>query len=470
VSRRLLADVSWLWAGYAGRSLAYLAVTILLTHSLGPHGFGELSLFMAFGLGVASLAGSWPFLAIPILANRGRRVAEIFRPAIHLAAIGTLACLVLALPLAWKILAPSAAVLLMLSIYAAALVSFQGLYGVFQAESRMREIATVQTGERVLTLAILLAIVFASTITVRLAEGTLAAAAVAASGIAYLTLVKREDLFGDGPDLSLDWRTVLKTIGAMGIVNAASYGVAWIDIYLLAAFKPDADVGIYSLAYQVYTFALQLASLWIVATLPRHAKSHHAGIPLAEQLPRETMLMGIRVWASLIGFGAVIAAPALAAVFGSSFTDSAQPLMILLVGASFLAAYLAVVSALIAADESPLIARVSIVCVALNIAIDIALIPTVGLIGPAIATTVQSAVGAAWLISHALGAGRLREIVKANAPVAVAIAALAVDPSSLPLLALTTIVSALSLVPALHWLRDSGRSLLAARGDSPLQP
>jgi O-antigen/teichoic acid export membrane protein len=334
----------------------------------------------------------------------------------------------------------------------------------------MREIAAVQTGERVLTLAILLAIVFGSAITVRLAEGTLAAAAVAASGIAYLTLVKREDLFGSGPGLSLDWRTVLKTIGAMGIVNAASYGVAWIDVYLLAAFKPDADVGIYSLAYQVYTFALQLASLWIVATLPRHAKSHHAGIPLAEQLPREKMLMGIRVWAALIGFGAVIAALALAAVFGSSFADSAQPLMILLVGASFLAAYLAVVSALIATDESPLIARVSIVCVALNIAIDLALIPTVGLIGPAIATTAQSAVGAAWLISHALGTRRLLEIVKANAPVAVAISVLAIDPSSLPLLALTTIVSALSLAPALRWLRDSGLSLLAARGDSPLQP
>lgn len=470
MSRRLLADVSWLWAGYAGRSLAYLAATILLTRSLGPHGFGELSLFMAFGLGVASLAGSWPFLAIPILVGRGRRVAEIFRPAIHLATLGMLACLVPALLLAWKILEPSTEVLILLSVYAAALVSFQGLYGVFQAEGRMREIATVQTGERVLTLAILLVIVVGSTITVRLAEGTLAAAAVLASGVAYLTLVKREDLLGSGSDLPLDWRTVLKTIGAMGIVNAASYGVAWIDIYLLAAFKPDTDVGIYSLAYQIYTFSLQLASLWIVATLPRHARSHHAGVPLAEQLPREKMLMGIRVWAALIGFGAVVSAITLAAVFGSSFGDSAQPLMILLVGASFLAAYLAVVSALIAADESPLIARVSIVCVALNIAIDLVLIPTVGLIGPAIATTVQSAVGAVWLISRALGAHRLWEIIRANAPVAVAIAILAIDPSSPPLLALTAIVSALSLAPTLRWLRENGLSLLAARGDSPLQP
>lgn len=468
--RRLIADVSWLWAGYAGRSLAYLGVTILLTRSLGPQGFGELSLFMAFGLGVASLAGSWPFLAIPILANSGRRIAAVFSSAIRLAAIGTLACLAVALPLAWKILAPEVAVLLLLSIYAIALVSFQGLYGVFQAEGRMRAIATVQTGERLLTLAILLVAVFASSLTVRSAEGALALAAIGASTFAYLTMIRRGDLLVGASAEGLNWRTVLKTIGAMGIVSAASYGVAWIDIYLLAAFKPDTDVGIYSLAYQIYTFALQLASLWIVATLPRHARSFHAGVATADQLPREKMLMGVRIWASLIGLGAVIAAIALSAVFGSGFSDSAQPLMILLVGASFLAAYLAVVSALIAADESPLIARVSIVCVAINIVVDLALIPTIGLVGPAIATTAQTVVGAVWLLFRTLGSRRLLEIIRVNMPVAVAIGVLAVDPGSPTFLAVTGIVSVLMALPALRWLRENGAGLMTGPADTPLQP
>ncbi len=425
---------------------------------------------MAFGLGVASLAGSWPFLAVPILANRGRRVAEIFPPAVRLAALGTLVCLVFALPLAWKILVPNVGVLAMLSIYAIALVSFQGLYGVFQAEGRMREIATVQTGERLLTLAILLMVAAGSAITVRIAEGTLAGAAVAASSIAYLALVKREDLTGVADDgkSGLDWRTVLKTIGAMGIVNAASYGVAWIDIYLLAAFKPDSDVGIYSLAYQIYTFALQLASLWIVATLPRHASSFHAGVSLEDQLPRKKLLMGVRVWVSLIGFGALTAAIVMPTVFGPGFAESSQPLMILLVGASFLAAYLAVVSVLIAADQSPLIARVSIVCVAINLGIDLVLIPTVGLIGPAVATTVQAAVGAVWLLSRTLGTQRLLEIIRVNAPVAVAISVLAIDPGSPPLLALTAIASIITAVPALHWLRNGGVQLIMSRSENPL--
>ncbi len=465
-----MADVSWLWAGYVGRSLAYLGVTVLLTRSLGPHGFGELSLFMAFGLGVASLSGSWPFLAVPILAHKGRRIAQIFPPAVRLAALGTIACLVVALPLAWKILAPDAGVLLLLSVYAIALVSFQGLYGVFQAEGRMRQIATVQTGERLLALAILLVVAGAFTLTVRAAEGAIAFAAIAASSLGYLTLVKREDLTGGEGDPDLDWRTVLKTIGAMGIVNAASYGVAWIDIYLLAAFKPASDVGIYSLAYQIYTFVLQLASLWIVATLPRHASSFHAGVPLADQLPREKMLMGVRLWVGLVGLGAVAAAILLPGVFGSDFSDSSQPLTILLAGATFLAPYLAIVSALIAAGESPLIARVSIVCVAINLGVDLVLIPTVGLIGPAVATTVQSAVGTIWLLSRTLGSKRLLEIGKANAPVAVAICVLAVDPGSPPLLALTALASVLTFAPALHWLRQGGIQLITGGTDAPIQP
>lgn len=180
--------------------------------------------------------------------------------------------------------------------------------------------------------------------------------------------------------------------------------------------------------------------------------------------------MGVRIWAALVGFGAVVAGIALSAVFGTDFADSAQPLMILLVGASFLAAYLAVVSALIAADESPLIARVSIVCVAVNIATDLVLIPTVGLIGPAIATTLQAAVGATWLVFRALGTDRLLEIARANAPVAIAIAILATDPNSPPLLALVAAASVLSAAPALGWLRENATSLLAARGQSPQGP
>jgi len=78
VSRRLRADVGWLWSGYVGRTVAYLGLIVVLTRALGPTAFGEFSLFLALTLGVSQIAGSLPFLAVPVLGARGRSIAAAF--------------------------------------------------------------------------------------------------------------------------------------------------------------------------------------------------------------------------------------------------------------------------------------------------------------------------------------------------------------------------------------------------------
>ena len=80
MSRRLGRDVGWLWAGYAGRALVYLGLVVVLTRALGAAGFGQLSLFLAVTLGVSQVAGSWPFLAVPVLSAHGRSIGAAFRP------------------------------------------------------------------------------------------------------------------------------------------------------------------------------------------------------------------------------------------------------------------------------------------------------------------------------------------------------------------------------------------------------
>ena len=59
-------NVGWLWVGYVGRSLGYLALIVVFTRALGTAGFGLLSVFLAVTLGVSLVAGSWPFLAVPV--------------------------------------------------------------------------------------------------------------------------------------------------------------------------------------------------------------------------------------------------------------------------------------------------------------------------------------------------------------------------------------------------------------------
>ncbi|HEY1853541.1 MAG TPA: hypothetical protein VGG40_03055, partial [Solirubrobacterales bacterium] len=86
-SRRLSRDVGWLWAGYLARSLGYFGLILLFTRELGTSGFGQLSLFLAVTLGVSQVAGSWPFLAVPVLHAQGRSIGASFRPSLYVAAL-----------------------------------------------------------------------------------------------------------------------------------------------------------------------------------------------------------------------------------------------------------------------------------------------------------------------------------------------------------------------------------------------
>lgn len=456
VSRRLHVDVGWLWAGYIARSLSYLALTAVLARGLGPSGYGELSLFLALTLGVSQVAGSWPFLAVPVLGARSKSVAAAFRPAAIVAALATLAALVIALPLAALIMSDSPVSLLALLLYSVALIGLQGVYGVLQAEGRMRGIAGVQTMERLTGLAALLIVGAVATLTVRGSEALLAIVA-AATCIAAFVFVTPEALRGradDSPDHLVS--TVMKAVGAMGIVSVCAYGVAWVDIYVLDAFRSHEEVGIYSLAYQVFTFAAQLGSLWAVAALPRHARLEVAGEDLLSRLPMERTLTVTRLWSAAIAALAVASIFALPVVFGADFEQAVVPMTILLAGAIYLAGYFAVLPAFVAGGRTRFLAKVSVIAVGINIGLDIALVPTLGFNGPAIATAAQTAFGAVALLWAALGASRAASVMLAGTPSAIAIAVLAVAPHNPALIALAVGAAALSFVWGASGLRGLG--------------
>jgi O-antigen/teichoic acid export membrane protein len=456
VSRRLHVDVGWLWVGYLARSLSYLALTAVLARSLGPSGYGELSLFLALTLGVSQVAGSWPFLAVPVLGAESKSVAAAFRPAAIVASLATLAALVVALPLAVLIMSDSPVSLLALVLYSVALVGLQGAYGVLQTEGRMRGIASLQTMERLTGLVVLLIAAAVATLTVRTSEGLLAFAAVATCLAAFVFMTP-EALRGstdDSPDHLVS--TVMKAVGAMGIVSVCAYGVAWADIYVLNAFRSHEDVGIYSLAYQVFTFVVQLGSMWAVAALPRHARSEVAGEDLLSQLPMDRTLTVTRLWSAVVPALAVVSIFALPKVFGTDFEQAAVPMTILLSGAIYLAGYFAVLPTFVAGRRTRLLAKVSIASVAINIGLDFALVPALGFNGPAIATAAQTVFGAAALLWFALGASRASAVMLAGTPAAIALAVLAASPHNVALIALTIVVAAMSFVWGASGLRGLG--------------
>ena len=226
--------------------------------------------------------------------------------------------------------------------------------------------------------------------------------------------------------------SVMGSVGAMGIVSLASYGVAYADIFILAIFRPDSDVGIYSLAYQIFTFVTQLTTYWLIAALPEHARSSAEGQDVREQLPVDRLLRYTGLWAALIGVTGVLAAQLLPLVFGSGFEETAVPLLLLLGGSGIFAAlYFAMLPALIGAGRSDLIARVAIGSVAINIGLDLALVPSLGVVGPALATFGQSLFGTVTMAVIVLGGRSTLKLVAIGAPAAAATMLLAADPDGL---------------------------------------
>jgi O-antigen/teichoic acid export membrane protein len=458
--------VAWLWAGYVARAAAYFGLIVVLTRELGPVGFGSLSLFLAVTLGVSQVAGSWPFLAVPVLSVRGRTIGAAFRPSAYVAVMATAASLLVAVPISFAIQSRAAISLVAVVAYSFALVGLQGMYAVQQSEGKMAGIALLQTGDRLLALALALVAALAFSLGVLEAEILLTVASIASCAVAFAVVGHRHKLFrrhSDGvPDHPVS--TVMQAVGAMGIVSLCSYGVDWADIFVLAAFRSNAEVGIYSLAYQIFIFVAQLGSLWAVAALPAHARSTAAGQSLADQLPIPRLVAYTTLWGALIAAAAVCSVIFLPIAFGPDFTDAATPLLVLLAGSGiFAAAYFAVLPGLIAAGRTRLVAKVAIGSVAINIALDLALVPLIGVLGPALATVGQSLFGTTVLASAVLGIKSTARLFLAGAPAVLGTTLLAIDPSNVPLAAFCALVAVASGLWGVAMARRTGGLLTAAR-------
>lgn len=467
MSRKLHVDVGWLWSGYVGRALVYLGLTVVLTRGLGSDEFGQLSLFLAVTLGVSQVAGTWPFLAVPVLSAHGRTIGAAFRPAAKVAAVATAIALLIALPVSVAIHSGSPISLLSLVGYSVALIGLQGVYSILQTQGRMPTIAALQSGERGLALLFALVLAAAGSLTVLGSEALLALSCLATCVAAYAWVVGRATLAEESPEEEPDHTlsAVMGAVGAMGIVSVCAYGVTWIDIFILAAYRPDSDVGVYSLAYQVFMFVVQLGSLWAVAALPRHARSTASGDTLASQLPLRRLMSATAAWSAVVAAIAIVSAIVVPHAFGAEFEDSLPPLMVLFAGSGICgAAYFLVLPALIAAGRTVLIAKVSVISVTINLVLDLILVPQIGVMGPALATVGQTLFATAALAAAALGHRAAIGVASVGVPAVVGVALLAVDPDDVLLLSVATATVLASVALALAFVGGRAGLVSAFRG------
>jgi len=442
---KVLRDAGWLATGYLGRSFAYLAVALLLARVLGPTDYGRLSVFIAVSMTISYLAGSWPFLAVPVLVARGDRVSTVVTPA------GLLACIVV-IPAATVVVLTTAGVddlsFELVLPYALALMVLQAVYAVLQAAGAMRRIAAIQTGERVVALAVALVLAATGGLDLTGGQAAVGAGALVASVVSLTALARRTPLLSASSANRDGLRRVLSAVGSLGIVTLAAYGVAWIDLLILAALESDAVVGTYAVAYQIFTVVLQLGALWVVAALPHHARQ---GKSVQQSLEATTVTSAALVWSAGVVVVGLLGAVGLPRLFGASFRDAVTPLLLLLTTAPLLALYFPAVPVLIASDRTRRLAAVSVGGVVVNVALDLVLIPPYGILGPALATAAQNALVAVALGSLILGRN-LTTAVAWLLPALASLTALAAWPESFAARAATAIVALVSLTVGLRGL------------------
>ena len=188
-------------------------------------------------------------------------------------------------------------------------------------------------------------------------------------------------------------RAWLTTIIPMASINAMHLINTQADILLIGVFMESADVGQYKVAAQVsLVVAFGLQATKMVAE-PYFARLYHEG----EKAKLERLGFGVSLVNSVaaiavFGFLLIFGLRFLELFFGAGFEGAYLPLLVLsagwLVGAWFSASG----QLLVMAGFEKRYLRIRVISVVVNLVLNIALIPTLGLLGAALSTTISMSV------------------------------------------------------------------------------
>jgi O-antigen/teichoic acid export membrane protein len=177
-----------------------------------------------------------------------------------------------------------------------------------------------------------------------------------------------------------------------------------LDVFVVAAFAGVREVGLYALAVSLGQLLWIMSGSVATVLLPRVAASSPIeGARQAAQLTRITLLIGVAGAAAL----ALIASPLVHVVYGQAYAEAVPMLLALLPGVvAFIAAN--VLAAYVVGFGRPRITLiVSLIGLCATLSLDFILIPRLGAVGAAIASTVSYSLSAVVIVRWAMKLARL---------------------------------------------------------------
>lgn len=439
-----------LGVGYLCRSIGTLALAVLIGHRLGADTYGQVGAFLALTWGCYYVTSSWALIALPAVSVANSRKAfsaEFFWAASAVALTCTAAgCAFLA---ALAVVVPDVArdVLddrfwLAVPPTVLALLVLNQVYALLQTTNLAARVAFMQGAERIVAVVFtLVALAAVGEDVGGVAWGLAAASVVTAVGAALLPSVRR--LAGRA---RLSRAALNVTVGSswpLAVINVCAYAVGWAGILFVSLLSTDAEAGAFTLAFQLYSVPVALASVWVYAAVPAYAAkagSEHSARPDVRDVERTTL-----AWAGLMLVAAALAVPLFDVVFGTRFDAAVGLLAVLLTGVCLMPFYYAVVPVFIVGPRVRELMWLTLAGAVLNIAIDLLLTPSWGAWAVAVGTAAQTFVVTIWIAVAAYGPEGLRRLATVTlAPIA-ALALIAVEPRSNAAAAVAGLVGVLAL-------------------------
>ena len=179
------------------------------------------------------------------------------------------------------------------------------------------------------------------------------------------------------PVLQRSWPLVANVLIGLTIYNS--------DLLFLRGFYDTETVGWYSAAYQLVSFLINLASAYSLSLLP--ALTRLASDRVQRDLMHQTSTAQTFAVALPIAVGGCILGPAIiATVFGAEFGPSGAALAILILSIPFtMSKEIDLISLLVLGREKTIL-RMTAAAVAVNLTLNLLLIPRFGIPGAAVAT------------------------------------------------------------------------------------
>ncbi len=185
------------------------------------------------------------------------------------------------------------------------------------------------------------------------------------------------------PLLPRAWSLVASALLGILIYNA--------DFLFLRVLHGTAAVGYYAAGYTLVTFFLNLGIAYNLSLLPSLTRLRHTAADL-ETLFHTATAQVFAIGLPLAVGGSLLAAPIVRLLFGPGYSASAAPFAILIWAIPLNLLRDVPLMALLSAEGEHWVFRVTLASAALNLLLNIALIPHFGLVGAASATVLTEAV------------------------------------------------------------------------------